>query len=112
MATVESLYSKIAKTAPPEVREMAKRYAEELEWLDEQLDKAKTCIGDEEVVIPYDNGGGQTGIRANPAFGEYKKLLDSWTKVSTALLSMLPENKQEKQADKLDDLRAKFRVAS
>lgn len=112
MASMESRYRKIANSVPSEVREIAQRRAEELEWLDRQLEKAKKCIGDEEVVIPYDNGGGQKGIRANPAFAEHKKLLDSWNTEAAALLAMLPESKQEEQADKLADLRSKFKVAS
>ena len=49
------------------------------------------------VVIPYDNGGGQVGIRANPAFGEYQKLLRSYTATFDELRGLL-----ESQAAKDD----------
>lgn len=112
METVGKVYARIANAVPEQVRDVARRRAEELEWLDIQLSRAKECIGEEEVVIPYDNGGGQTGIRSNPAFAEHKRLLDSWNSIASSLVSMLPDEKQEDEADKLADIRSKFRIVS
>lgn len=49
------------------------------------LARTRKALKDQQVVIPYDNGGGQIGIRANPAFGEYERLLKSYCSTLRAI---------------------------
>ena len=43
-----------------------------------KLVEARKDLEEQEIVIDYDNGGGQTGIRENPSFTAYEKLLKSY----------------------------------
>lgn len=55
------------------------------DFMRDKLIETRKALENEQVVIPYDNGGGQTGIRANPAFKEYENLLNSFTRTLTAI---------------------------
>ena len=43
-----------------------------------KLESTRQELEYEELVIAYDNGGGQTGIRRNPKFDAYEALLKSF----------------------------------
>ena len=43
-------------------------------WMKSKLDDARTAIGEDGITVEYDNGGGQTGVRENPAFRAYEAL--------------------------------------
>lgn len=43
-----------------------------------QLEAARKRLANEPLVIEYDNGGGQSGIRENPEWLAYEKLLKSY----------------------------------
>lgn len=60
--------------------EMLSELEQNIAFMEEKLKQARQLIGSTGVVIPYNNGGGQSGIRANPAFGEYEKLMNAYTK--------------------------------
>lgn len=47
-------------------------------WMAGKLDEAREAIRAEGVVIEYDNGGGQSGIRENPLFKGYESLWKSY----------------------------------
>ena len=67
-------------------------------------------IPDEPLVIEYDNGGGQSGIRENPFYPAYEKLLTSYSKTLTAVKSMAGSD-DEAEVSSLDTLRSRFKVA-
>lgn len=69
-----------------------------------KLAETREALADQEVVMPYDNGGGQSGIRANPAFGEYEKLNASYLRTLAALEEAKPT--AAVQVTKLSTLRA------
>lgn len=69
-----------------------------------KLAETREALADQEVVMPYDNGGGQSGIRANPAFGEYEKLSASYLRTLAALDEAKPT--ATAQVTKLATLRA------
>lgn len=48
--------------------------------MSEKIETAIVELQDAPLVIPYDNGGGQTGIRENPEFVAFEKLMASYTK--------------------------------
>ncbi len=41
-------------------------------WMKSKLDDAREAIGEEGITVEYDNGGGQSGVRENPAFRAYE----------------------------------------
>lgn len=55
-----------------------------------KLDDARLKIASSSVVIPYDNGGGQTGIRENPLFKGYEALFKSYMAGMKQILDVLP----------------------
>ena len=66
-------------------------------------------IPNESLTVEYDNGGGQSGIRENPFFPAYEKLLASYTKTLTVLRSI--SDKSDSEVTKLEDIRSKFKIA-
>lgn len=67
-------------------------------------------IPDEPLVIEYDNGGGQSGIRENPFYPAYEKLLTSYSKTLSAVKSMAGSD-DAAEISSLDTLRSRFKVA-
>lgn len=54
--------------------------AESVLFMAGKLKEARENMKSEELVVPYDNGGGQTGLRENPHFSAYEKLMATYTK--------------------------------
>ena len=57
---------------------------EQLKLIRERLIEEGGHIPEESLVVEYDNGGGQRGIRENPFYPAYEKLLMSYTKTLAA----------------------------
>lgn len=76
---------------------------ENVAWMKIKLDQAREKIKNSGIVMPYDNGGGQTGIRENPAFKGYEALWKSYMAGMSKLLEAMPpevieaEEKTEKE---------------
>ena len=68
---------------------------EQTAWMKAKLDETRVQIGETQVAIPYDNGGGQTGIRENPLFKGYSALWKSYMSGIEKILAALPEDLQE-----------------
>ena len=64
-------------------------------WMKSKLDDARTAIGEDGITVEYDNGGGQTGVRENPAFRAYEALWKTYLSGLDALLKLLPEGAGE-----------------
>lgn len=79
------------------------------------LDDTIKEIVDAEVVVEYDNGGGQTGVRENPLFSAYEKLFAKYLAAMNTILESLPEEKaaealppeEERPKNMLEMIRAK-----
>lgn len=67
-------------------------------WMKSKLDDARTAIGEDGITVEYDNGGGQTGVRENPAFRAYEALWKTYLSGLDALLKLLPEGAAEDPA--------------
>lgn len=59
-------------------------------WMKVKLDYTQAVIKDSSVCIPYDNGGGQKGIRENPLFKGYESLFRSYMAGMKIILDSLP----------------------
>lgn len=62
-------------------------------WMKAKLDDAREAIKNSNIVISYDNGGGQKGIRENPLFKGYESLWKSYLTGLDRIMSELPPEK-------------------
>ena len=67
-------------------------------FLKVKLDQARVELMGESIFTEYDNGGGQTGVRENPAFRAYEALWKTYLSGLDALLKLLPEGAAEDPA--------------
>lgn len=65
--------------------------AEQVVLMADKLAEFRKTIKNEPLCVEYDNGGGQTGIRENPNFRAYEKLLSAYTKALNQLATMLED---------------------
>lgn len=86
---------------------MADQLAEEVTWQAKRLAEARALIKDASIVIAYDNGGGQQGIRKNPAYEAYAQLFNAFVRGMAALDAVLEGAEPEDAGGRmtLDNLR-------
>lgn len=60
-------------------------------WMKVKLDDAREAIKNSNIVISYDNGGGQKGIRENPLFKGYENLWRSYMAGMSKIIDCLPD---------------------
>lgn len=87
-------------------------------WMKAKLDDTREQIRNTSVAIPYDNGGGQSGIRENPLFKGYSALWKSYMSGMNTIMACLPKETVEAEAEKIEQpktvlelVRAKHRGA-
>ena len=68
-------------------------------WMKVKLDDAREAIKNSNIVISYDNGGGQKGIRENPLFKGYESLWRSYMAGMAKLLESLPQEQIEQATE-------------
>lgn len=71
-------------------------------WMKVKLDDAREQIRNTSVAIPYDNGGGQTGIRENPLFKGYENLFKSYMSGIKQILDVLPKQEAAVRTEELE----------
>lgn len=54
--------------------------AESVLFMADKLKESRKAMENEPLVVPYDNGGGQTGIRENPHYTAFEKLVTTYSK--------------------------------
>lgn len=59
-------------------------------WMKAKLDDTREAIKSSGVVIPYDNGGGQKGLRESPLYKGYESLWKSYMAGMDRILNALP----------------------
>lgn len=82
---------KIMSDMPDAQRKVAKPLVVNLAWQKVKLDEARKALTGQQIVIPYDNGGGQTGIREHPGFVAYNKLFTTFQRGLKQLIDLLPQ---------------------
>ena len=82
---------------------------EQISVMEAKLAEAAAQLPAEDLIVPYDNGGGQSGTRENPFFSAYSKLLGCYIKAVNTLNGLSGE--KEMDADSVDELRKKFKIA-
>lgn len=68
-------------------------------WMKVQLERARDEIGTAALVTEYDNGGGQTGLRANPAFTAYEALWKAYVSGMGRILDALQPGQLAKEKE-------------
>jgi hypothetical protein len=92
-------FAELAEKLPEHEREHVRELAENVLFMRGKLEETRKGLANSQVVIAYDNGGGQTGIRRNPAFDGYQALLKSYTAALNELRGLLEgEAKSERTA--------------
>lgn len=78
---------------PDQQRAVLEGVIENLAWQRVKLDEAREEIAS--IVCEYDNGGGQRGMRVNPAFKAYTDLWRAYMVGIKELASNLPKELQD-----------------
>ena len=87
---------------------------ENVSWMRAKLDDSRDLIKNSNIVIPYDNGGGQKGVRENPAFKGYEALWKAYMQGMNRILDTLPQEdiqavvEEAKPQTVLESIRAKY----
>lgn len=71
---------------------------ENVSWMRAKLDDSRQLIKHSNIVVPYDNGGGQKGIRENPAFKGYEALWKAYMQGMNRILDTLPPEQIQEAA--------------
>ena len=79
----------LARSVPEGLRPQVIELAENVIFMRRKLAAARKGLAEQDIVVPYDNGGGQVGIRRNPAFDAYEALLRSYQSALADLRSLL-----------------------
>ena len=75
--------------------------AESVLFMAGKLKEARGAMKDEDLIIPYDNGGGQMGIRENPHFTAFEKLMTTYTKSLRQLSEIIEAGAPVRQASSI-----------
>ena len=87
----------------PETRvNMLRSVIENVAWMKAKLDDTREQIRSTSVAIPYDNGGGQTGIRENPLFKGYSGLWKSYMSGMNTIMGLLPKEVADAETAQLE----------
>lgn len=76
---------------PESIKEHAIELAENVFFMEGKLIETRNGLANQQVVIAYDNGGGQKGIRKNPIFEGYNQLMANYRKTLEQLVALLRE---------------------
>lgn len=66
-----------------------------------KLEEARKMVKETSVVIQYDNGGGQKGLRENPIFKGYEALWKSYMAGMNEITKTLPQEVVKVEAEKI-----------
>lgn len=84
----EQLCTGVAENLRPYALELAKNVI----FMGQKLEDTRRGLANQQVVIAYDNGGGQKGIRKNPIFEGYNQLMANFRKTAEQLCDLLKES--------------------
>lgn len=116
--TVKKTTAKKATTKPPKkpiepnkaeqlvagvhvLHDEALELAESVLFMAAKLEESRKAMQNEPLVVPYDNGGGQSGIRENPHFTAYEKLMATYSKSLRHLAEIVEKGAPVRDASKI-----------
>lgn len=71
-------------------------------WMKITLDETRESIKTSSVAMPYNNGGGQKGVRENPLFKGYEALWKAYMQGMEKILDQLPEEAAKTKAQEIE----------
>lgn len=71
-------------------------------WMKIKLDETRESIKTSSVAMPYNNGGGQKGVRENPLFKGYEALWKAYMQGMEKILDQLPEEAAKTKAQEIE----------
>ena len=71
-------------------------------WMKIKLDETRESIKTSSVAMPYNNGGGQMGVRENPLFKGYEALWKAYMQGMEKILDQLPEEAAKTKAQEIE----------
>lgn len=71
------------------------------EYLRGRIEEARIELEGEPLTVEYDHGGGQSGVRENPAYTAFEKLVKSYQSVLSQLVTLTGSEKHVEQAAKI-----------
>ena len=77
------------------MRQTATQLTENILFMERKLAESRERMADMPIVVAYDNGGGQTGVRKNPMFDAYNSLMRTYNASLSQLISMVGEDVPE-----------------
>ena len=86
----------------PDTIEALVTVIENTAWMKEKLDETREKIAGTSVAIPYDNGGGQQGIRENPLYKGYESLFKAYMTGMRVILDALPKTEAVKERKSIE----------
>ena len=90
-------------------KETKENLIEQIKVMEDKLKEAAEQLPSEDLIVEYNNGGGQSGIRENPFYSAYEKLMACYLK-SVNTLNGLSGN-EVVEIDSVADLKKKFKIA-
>ena len=116
--TVKKTTAKKATTKPPKkpiepnkaeqlvagvhvLHDEALELAESVLFMAAKLEESRKAMQNEPLVVPYDNGGGQSGIRENPHFTAYEKLMATYSKSLRHLAEIVEKGAPVRDSSKI-----------
>lgn len=100
----------VVKNVDLRIQPQVKILTDQLQFMAAKLEETQKTIKSEPLVVEYDNGGGQSGIRENPSYTAYEKLLATFNKTLTTLIEIIGEQKATGEVLPLLELREKFKA--
>ena len=82
--------------------EMLDPIIENTAWMKAKLDDAREAVKNSNVVIKYNNGGGQEGLRENPIFKGYEALWKSYMAGMGRILDALPQERAKAEEEAIE----------
>lgn len=80
---------KLCAGMPEDLKPHAIELAENVFFMEGKLIETRKGLANQQVVIAYDNGGGQKGIRKNPIFEGYNQLMANYRKTLEQLVNLV-----------------------
>ena len=82
-----------------DLQDQIKTLEEQSQFQAKKLAEEKDYLANQHVIIKYDNGGGQKGVRRNPMFDGYHALMATYLK-TTEQLNELREKQPKRDESK------------
>ena len=102
-AEVKRLQTLTKDAIPSTQRDVAMPLLHNIAWQKVKLDEARHDLMGESLFVPYDNGGGQSGIREHPGFVAYNKLFTTFSRGIKQLIDLM-----DYEAGEIDELQGYF----